>query len=235
MPDAVEIKTYFTDLQTRLIERLTFLDPVAEQVSDKWERPGGGGGLSHVFTDGQLIEKGGINFSHVTGESLPASATKSRPELVDRPFEAMGVSVVLHPENPHVPCTHMNVRYFSTADSGTEPAVWWFGGGFDLTPVYPVGEDVIHWHQCAKAACDPFGETLYPRLKEACDGYFFLPHRNEARGVGGLFFDDFNELGPAGSFAFTRSIGDAFLPAWEAIALQRMTTPYGQREKAFQC
>lgn len=235
MPDAAQIKEYFTGLQGRLIERLTFLDPVAEQVSDAWERPGGGGGLSHVFAGGELIEKGGMNFSHVMGSALPASATKGRPELADCPFEAMGVSVVLHPQNPHVPCTHMNVRYFSTAGSGEQAPVWWFGGGFDLTPAYPVMEDVVHWHQAAKAACDPFGEEFYPRFKKACDEYFFLPHRDEARGVGGLFFDDFNELGPERAFALTRSIGDAFLPAWEAIAQRRKDTPYGDREKAFQC
>ncbi|MEX0330577.1 MAG: oxygen-dependent coproporphyrinogen oxidase [Puniceicoccaceae bacterium] len=235
MSDAAHIREYFTDLQDRLIERLTLLDPEARQVSDSWERPGGGGGLSHVFEDGQLIEKGGMNFSHVMGTSLPASATKNRPELADRPFEAMGVSVVLHPMNPYVPCTHMNVRYFSTVDADGQRPVWWFGGGFDLTPVYPFEEDVVAWHQAAKAACDPFGEAYYPRLKKACDEYFFLPHRDEARGVGGLFFDDFNELGEADSFAFTRSIGDAFLPAWETIALQRKDTIYGEKEKAFQC
>ncbi|MEX0326851.1 MAG: oxygen-dependent coproporphyrinogen oxidase [Puniceicoccaceae bacterium] len=235
MPDAVQIKEYFTDLQSRLIGQLSQLDPEAKQVSDEWERPGGGGGLSHVFEEGQLIEKGGMNFSHVMGKSLPTSATKNRPELADRPFEAMGVSVVLHPVNPYVPCTHMNVRYFSTVDADGQRPAWWFGGGFDLTPVYPFEEDVIAWHKAAKAACDPFGETYYPRLKKACDDYFFLPHRDEARGVGGLFFDDFNELGHDDSFAFTRSIGDAFLPAWESIALRRKGTAYGEKEKAFQC
>jgi coproporphyrinogen III oxidase len=235
MSDTAAIKAYFTGLQERLITRLGELDPTAAQVSDQWERPGGGGGLSHVFADGELVEKGGMNFSHVFGKSLPPSATKRRPELADRPFEAMGVSVVLHPLNPHVPCTHMNVRYFSTVDDGDAPAVWWFGGGFDLTPVYPHEADVIDWHTAAKAACDPFGNDLYPRFKKACDEYFFLPHRDETRGVGGLFFDDFNELGPADSFALTRSIGDAFLPAWEAIALKRRDTSYTDQQKAFQC
>ena len=235
MPDAVSIKQYLTSLQASLIHRLTELDPVARQISDAWERPGGGGGLSHVFAEGDLIEKGGMNFSHVTGDSLPSSATKSRPELANRPFEAMGVSVVLHPQNPYVPCTHMNVRYFRTTDKTGQAPVWWFGGGFDLTPVYPFKEDVIAWHRAAKAACDPFGDSIYPRFKKACDEYFYLPHRNEARGVGGLFFDDFNELGPEQSFSLTRSIGEAFLPSWEAIALKRATHPYGEREKAFQC
>jgi coproporphyrinogen III oxidase len=235
MSDATHIKSYLTRLQDALIARLTELDPAARQTSDAWERPGGGGGLSHVFSEGDLVEKGGMNFSHVFGKSLPPSATKSRPELADRPFEAMGVSVVLHPQNPHVPCTHMNVRYFSTTDETGAPPVWWFGGGFDLTPVYPVMEDVIAWHTAAKAACDPFGENLYPRFKAACDEYFHLPHRNEARGVGGLFFDDFNELGEEGSFSLTQSIADAFLPSWESIARQRRDIAYGKKEKAFQC
>ena len=235
MSPTADILAYFSNLQQRLIARLTELDPQATQQTDAWERPGGGGGLSHIFRDGSLIEKGGINFSHVSGKSLPASATANRPELADRSFEAMGVSVVLHPQNPHVPCTHMNVRWFTTTDAtGAEP-VWWFGGGFDLTPVYAVEEDILAWHCSAKAACDPFGEDLYTRFKEACDKYFYLPHRKEARGVGGLFFDDFNELGLDSSFQLTRSVGDAFLPAWESIAMRRNTLPYGEREKAFQC
>jgi coproporphyrinogen III oxidase len=235
MSPTADIRDYFSLLQQRLITRLTELDPAARQRTDSWERPGGGGGRSHVFSGGSLVEKGGMNFSHVSGESLPPSATANRPELADRPFEAMGVSVVLHPQNPYVPCTHMNVRYFTTTDaSGVEPA-WWFGGGFDLTPVYPFEEDIIAWHRAAKAACEPFGEELHSRFKEACDRYFHLPHRAEARGVGGLFFDDFNELGPDDSFALTRSIGDAFLPAWEAIAMRRKDLQYGEREKSFQC
>jgi coproporphyrinogen III oxidase len=186
------------------------------------------------MTDGRLIEKGGVNFSHVTGESLPPSATKARPQLANRPFEAMGVSVVLHPQNPYVPCTHMNVRYFSTRDNTDAPPVWWFGGGFDLTPAYGFEEDAIAWHQAAHNACAPFGNDLYPRFKAACDQYFFLPHRDEARGIGGLFFDDFDELGPKDSFALTQSIGNAFLPAWEAITLKRAHTQYGHEQKSFQ-
>ena len=230
-----DIRNYFTSLQARLIHQLTTLDPGAREERDEWERPDGGGGRSHVFTGGDLIEKGGINFSHVHGKSLPPSATRTRPELADRPFEAMGVSVVLHPRNPYVPATHMNVRYFTTRENAEAEPVWWFGGGFDLTPVYPFHEDAVAWHTAAKKACDPFGPDVYPRFKEACDAYFYLPHRKEARGIGGLFFDDFNELGPADSFALTRSIGDAFLPAWEAIAMKRKDHSYGEREKAFQC
>lgn len=227
-------KPYFTGLQRRLIERLTFLDPVARHQRDEWQRPGGGGGLTHLITGGELVEKGGVNFSHVMGDFLPPSATRDRPQLADRPFEAMGVSVVLHPQNPYVPCTHMNVRVFSTReDEEAEPA-WWFGGGFDLTPVYPFREDAVAWHRAAKAACDPFGTEIYPRFKAACDGYFHLPHRAETRGIGGLFYDDFNELGPGESLALTRSIGDAFLPAWEAVAARRRMCHYGDREKSFQ-
>lgn len=234
MIETAAIHAYMTGLQHGLIERLAFLDPTAVQTSDTWERPGGGGGLTHVFSGGDLVEKGGVNFSHVTGKALPASASRARPHLADRPFEAMGVSVVLHPHNPHVPATHLNVRFFTTRDPGEILPVWWFGGGFDLTPVYPFSEDAINWHQAARAACEPFGSELYPRFKAACDAYFHLPHRNETRGVGGIFFDDFDELGPERSFALTRSIGDAFLPAWEAIAQRRRKTPFGEREKAFQ-
>ena len=234
MTEITAIKAYFTGLQKGLIERLIFLDPEATHAEDEWIRPEGGGGLSHVMTDGSLVEKGGINFSHVTGRCLPASATKDRPQLRDRPFEAMGVSVVLHPQNPFVPATHMNVRYFTTSDDTDAPPVWWFGGGFDLTPSYGFEEDAISWHEAAQTACLPFGNDLYPRFKAACDEYFYLPHRNEARGVGGLFFDDFSELGPEKSFELTRSIGNAFLPAWEAIAMKRNQNPYSHDHKTFQ-
>jgi len=232
-PDA-DKRSYFTSLQQGLIARLAELDPEARQEKDQWERKAGGGGLSHLFSGGALIEKGGVNFSHVMGDRLPASASKSRPQLADRAFEAMGVSVVLHPQNPFVPCTHLNVRFFTTRDQTETPPVWWFGGGFDLTPVYPFAEDALSWHKAAKAACVPFGEDLYGRFKKACDQYFHLPHRNEARGIGGLFFDDFDELGQKESFAFTRSVGDSFLPAWEAIASRRNGMAYGEREKSFQ-
>lgn len=225
---------FFQTLQQSLISALRVLDPSASSQSDRWERPGGGGGLTHVFTAGNLIEKGGINFSHVMGPSLPDSATRSRPELANQPFEAMGVSVVFHPRNPFVPTTHMNVRYFSTRPEGTADPKWWFGGGFDLTPCYPFEEDAIAWHTAARAACLPFGPDLYPRFKAACDAYFHLPHRNETRGIGGLFFDDFDALGQDASFALTRSIGEAFFPAWAAIAAKRSTTPFGESHRAFQ-
>lgn len=234
MTESSAIKAYFTGLQRGVIERLTFLDPDARHTEDTWQRTEGGGGLSHVITGGQLIEKGGVNFSHVTGRSLPPSATNSRPALANRAFEAMGVSVVLHPQNPFVPATHMNVRYFSTRDHSDASPVWWFGGGFDLSPCYGFEEDAIAWHQAAHEACAPFGEQLYPRFKTACDGYFFLPHRGETRGIGGLFYDDFDELGPEPSFRLTQSIGNAFLPAWEAIAAKRAGTPYSADHKAFQ-
>ncbi|NDV61745.1 oxygen-dependent coproporphyrinogen oxidase [Puniceicoccales bacterium CK1056] len=234
MIESSAIKAYFTGLHRGLIERLTFLDPEALHAEDSWQREEGGGGLSHVITDGRLVEKGGVNFSHVTGASLPPSATKTRPQLANRPFEAMGVSVVFHPQNPFVPCTHMNVRYFSTRDDTDAPPIWWFGGGFDLTPCYGFEEDAITWHQAAHDACAPFGNDLYPRFKAACDQYFHLPHRGEARGIGGLFFDDFDELGPQDSFSLTQSIGNAFLPAWEGIALKRKNTPYNHDQKSFQ-
>jgi coproporphyrinogen III oxidase len=225
--------SYFETLQQTLIGAVHGMDGSATQRTDRWQRPGGGGGLTHVFADGALIEKGGINFSHVKGESLPESATQTRPALAHQPFEAMGVSVVLHPRNPFIPTTHMNVRFFSTRPSDA-PATWWFGGGFDLTPYYPFEEDAVSWHLAAYHACEPFGQHLYARFKAACDAYFFLPHRNETRGVGGLFFDDFNELGEEGSLAFTQSVGNAFFPAWAAIVQKRAHTPYDKRHRAFQ-
>jgi coproporphyrinogen III oxidase len=225
--------SWFKSLQAQIVDRLQSLDGELTLTVDPWERPGGGGGISKVLTEGKLIEKGGVNFSHVMGDAMPAASTQSRPQLADRPFEAAGVSLVLHPQNPFVPCTHMNVRVFSTRDTDEEP-VWWFGGGFDLTPVYPFLEDAQSWHAAARAACGPDAEKLYPCFKEACDRYFFLPHRNECRGVGGLFFDDFSEGGFAAAFALTRSIGEAFLPAWEAIAERRRGMQWGAEEKAFQ-
>ena len=228
------IKSYFTGLQRGLIERLNGLDPKARQQADAWDRPEGGGGFSHLLAGGGLIEKGGINFSHVHGPGLPASATRRRPELANRAFQAMGVSVVLHPVNPFVPSTHMNVRFFTTSGPHEAKPTWWFGGGFDLTPCYPFLEDARDWHAAARRACQPYGPDLYQRFKDACDTYFFLPHRKETRGVGGLFFDDFDELGPADSFAMVRSIGDAFLPAWESIAEKRRHQGFGEREKSFQ-
>lgn len=228
------VRIYLTKLQDKLLETLQAMDPAAALRRDEWVREEGGGGVSAVLESGELIEKGGVNFSHVRGISLPASATKTRPELANQPFEAMGVSVVFHPNNPHVPCTHMNVRFFRTLpDDGSSPS-WWFGGGFDLTPVYPHFADAVAWHRAAKAACDPFGAHLYPQFKHACDQYFRLPHRDETRGIGGLFFDDFNQPDFENAFAFMRSVGDAFMPAWAAIARQRTNQPVTESERKFQ-
>ena len=222
------------DLQTGILHQLAALDPRAKEVTDQWQRPEGGGGTSSVLAGGRLIEKGGVNYSHVFGAALPASATRRRPELAERPFEATGVSVVLHPRNPHVPAAHLNVRFFTTREGDARAPTWWFGGGFDLTPCYPYREDAVAWHRAAREACAPYGGELYPRFKAACDAYFHLPHRGENRGLGGLFFDDFSELGPDQSFALTRSIGSAFLPAWRKIAEKRQERTWSPEEKAFQ-
>lgn len=200
---------------------------------DKWEREQGGGGCSRVFADGPFIEKAGVNFSHVFGDQLPASATANRPELVGCSWEAFGVSTVIHPQNPYVPTAHANVRFFVAEKDAAAP-VWWFGGGYDLTPYYGFDEDCKHWHSAAKNACDAFSKELYERLKNNCDDYFYLPHRKEPRGVGGLFFDDFNELGFDDSFAFLKSIGDSFVPAYMPIFDRRKETPFGDRERNFQ-
>ncbi len=234
MCDATAIAAWFAGLQGRLVARLAGLDPAARRRQDAWQRPGGGGGLTVVLTGGDLIEKGGINFSHIHGEALPPAATAARPQLAGRPFTASGVSVVFHPLNPYVPATHMNVRHITVAGAAPETPVWWFGGGFDLTPVYPFVEDIVAWHAAARAACEPFGADLYPRFKAACDAYFHLPHRGETRGVGGLFFDDHAGPDPERAFALVRSVAEAFLPAWAAIALRRRDTPWGERQKAFQ-
>ncbi|HKJ89944.1 MAG TPA: oxygen-dependent coproporphyrinogen oxidase [Oceanipulchritudo sp.] len=228
------IHAFMQDLQSGILRELATLDPAANTVTDRWQRPGGGGGTSCVLTGGDLVEKGGVNYSHVFGKALPASATRRRPELADRDFEATGVSVVLHPRNPHVPASHLNVRFFTTRETYRGAATWWFGGGFDLTPSYPFLEDAVSWHRAAREACAPHGPDLYPRFKAACDTYFHLPHRGENRGLGGLFFDDFTELGPDGSFALTRSVGGAFLPAWREIAEKRQPLAWNAEQKAFQ-
>lgn len=228
-----EIKAYFLALQDHICLQLETEDGGATFVEDAWQRPGGGGGRTRVLTNGNVIEKGGVNFSHVYGSGLPASATNARPELAGRSFQAMGVSLVIHPSNPYVPTSHANVRFFIAEKEG-EPPVWWFGGGFDLTPYYGNREDVVHWHQTAKAACDPFGDDLYATYKKWCDDYFYLPHRNEARGVGGLFFDDLNQPDFDYSFNLMKSIGDAYLPAYLPIIQKRKDTPYGDKERQFQ-
>ena len=227
------IRDYLLDLQERIATRVAAVDGGAQFIEDEWQRDAGGGGRTRVLAQGAVFEQAGINFSHVFGERLPPSATAGRPELAGRGFQALGVSLVIHPLNPHVPTSHANVRFFIAEKPGAEP-VWWFGGGFDLTPYYGVEEDARHWHRVAREACEPFGEDVYPRYKTWCDEYFFLRHRNEPRGVGGLFFDDLNEWGFERSFAFMRSIGDHYLPAYLPIVERRKDTPYGKREVEFQ-
>ena len=202
-------------------------------VKDDWTREQGGGGRSRVIADGPVLEKAGVNFSHVFGDQLPKSATQSRPELAGRKWEALGVSVVVHPLNPYAPTAHANVRFFIAERENAEP-VWWFGGGYDLTPYYGNEKDCVHWHATARDACAPFGENLYAQMKKACDEYFFLPHRQEARGIGGLFYDDFNSLGFPDSFALTRNIGDSFMAAYLPILISRKASVYGDRERQFQ-
>lgn len=232
-PDPQAVKGYLLDLQDRICTALADLDGVARFREDAWERPGGGGGRTRVLENGGLFEQGGINFSHVFGDRLPPSASAVRPELAGRGFQAMGVSLVVHPENPYVPTSHMNVRFFIAERAGDEP-VWWFGGGFDLTPYYGFDEDATHWHRTAQAACTPFGPEVYPRYKRWCDEYFYLKHRDEPRGIGGLFFDDLNAGGFGESFALMRSVGDHYLPAYAPICERRRGMAYGERERAFQ-
>ncbi|MEJ2508253.1 MAG: oxygen-dependent coproporphyrinogen oxidase [Gammaproteobacteria bacterium] len=233
-PDVQAVKAYLLDLQDRICSALEAEDGQATFAEDAWEREaGGGGGRSRVMAGGAVFEQAGINFSHVHGPGLPASATAHRPELAGRSFEALGVSLVIHPHNPYVPTSHANVRFFNAEKPDADP-VWWFGGGFDLTPYYAEQEDVVHWHRTAKAACDPFGEDVYPRYKHWCDEYFFIKHRNEPRGVGGLFFDDLNEWGFERSFEFMRSVGDHYIPAYLPIVQRRREIEYGERERDFQ-
>ncbi len=233
-PDVQAVKAYLLDLQDRICSALEAEDGQATFAEDAWEREaGGGGGRSRVMAGGAVFEQAGINFSHVHGPGLPASATAHRPELAGRSFEALGVSLVIHPHNPYVPTSHANVRFFIAEKPDADP-VWWFGGGFDLTPYYAEKEDVVHWHRMAKAACDPFGEDVYPRYKHWCDEYFFIKHRNEPRGVGGLFFDDLNEWDFERSFEFMRSVGDHYLPAYVPIVQRRRGNDYGERERDFQ-
>ncbi|WP_227367748.1 oxygen-dependent coproporphyrinogen oxidase [Halomonas sp. M20] len=228
-----DVKRYLLDLQDRLCQALADEDHGADFHEDAWERPEGGGGRSRVIENGTVFEKGGVNFSHVFGATLPPSATAARPELAGRSFHAVGVSWVLHPHNPYVPTSHGNVRFFIAEKEGELP-VWWFGGGYDLTPFYPVEEDVVHWHQTAFDACAAFGDDVYPRYKRWCDEYFYLKHRDETRGVGGLFFDDLNEWEFERCFAFQRAVGDSFLDAYLPILKRRRDDDYGERERAFQ-
>ncbi|CDZ78132.1 Coproporphyrinogen-III oxidase, aerobic [Legionella massiliensis] len=235
LPDnaVAEVKSYLLQLQSNLCAALSELDKQGKFIEDAWTRELGGGGLTRVFDGGQIFAKAGINFSHVEGEQLPPSASAHRPELAGCKFSALGVSLVIHPDNPYVPTAHANVRFF-IAEKENMPPIWWFGGGFDLTPYYGFPEDCKFWHQTALAACQPFGDELYPRFKAWADKYFYLKHRQEARGIGGIFFDDFNEGGFANSFAFMKSVGDHFIKAYEPIVKKRKDHPFGPREKAFQ-
>lgn len=226
-------KAYFLALQDRICAGLAAADGGAGFVTDEWQRPEGGGGRSRVLTEGKVFEKAGVNFSHVRGASLPASASAQRPELAGRSYQAMGVSLVIHPRNPYIPTSHANVRMFIAEKPGADP-VWWFGGGFDLTPYYGFEEDCRHWHEVAAAACAPYGDDLYARHKQWCDEYFYLPHRQEPRGVGGLFFDDLNEWDFDTTFAYVQSVGDAFLPAYLPIVERRRDISWGERERQFQ-
>ncbi|MFO8154505.1 MAG: oxygen-dependent coproporphyrinogen oxidase [Thiohalospira sp.] len=231
--DTDAVKTYLLDLQDRICDELAAEDGGATFEEDAWEREAGGGGRTRVLAEGDVFEQGGVNFSHVFGGELPAAASARRPELAGRRFQAMGVSLVIHPRNPHVPTSHANVRFFVAEKEG-EPPVWWFGGGFDLTPFYPVHADVLHWHRTARAACAPFGEDVYPAYKQWCDDYFHIKHRDETRGVGGLFFDDLNEWGFDDSIAFLKSVGDHYVPAYRPIVAARKATPYTEAERDFQ-
>jgi len=233
-PDLQQVKTYLMNLQDRICAELETQEPGAKFVEDAWQYAhGNGGGRTRVLSGGDTFEQGGVNFSHVVGTNLPPSATASRPALAGRGFQAVGVSLVIHPRNPYVPTSHANVRFFVAEKEGEEP-IWWFGGGFDLTPFYPFEEDVIEWHRTAKAACDPFGAGVYERFKKWCDEYFYLKHRDETRGVGGLFYDDLSEWGFERSFDFMRSVGDSYIEAYLPIVRRRKDTPYGERERDFQ-
>lgn len=227
------VKAYFLQLQDSICCAMEAEDGGAQFVTDRWDRETGGEGITKVITAGNVFEKGGVNFSHVFGSNMPGSATAHRPELAGREFQAMGVSLVLHPDNPMVPTSHANVRFFIATAPGKEP-IWWFGGGFDLTPYYGFEEDCIHWHSQAKSACDAFGEAVYPKYKKWCDEYFFIKHRNEPRGIGGLFFDDLNDGGFERCFALMKSIGDAYLKAYQPIVQRRKAIPFTEQHKDFQ-
>jgi coproporphyrinogen III oxidase len=228
-----EVGEYFRSLQQRIVSALEDVDGKEKFRSDDWEREAGGGGLSRILADGAVFEQAGVGYSHVFGTEMPPSATKSRPELAGRGFQAMGVSLVLHPKNPYVPTTHANFRFFCAEADDGEP-VWWFGGGFDLTPYYPFLEDVLNWHRMARDACSEFGDEVYYKYKTWCDEYFFLKHRNETRGVGGLFFDDLNNWKFDRCFAFTQAVGNQFLPAYLPIVDARKDHPFGERQREFQ-
>jgi coproporphyrinogen III oxidase len=231
-PDIEKVKTWLTSLQERIVSAAENIDG-KQFIRDSWERPEGGGGVSRLIEEGNVLERGGVGFSHVKGLSLPPSAAANRPEVAGQPWEAMGVSLVFHPRNPYAPTVHMNVRFFTTTSTEHEP-VWWFGGGMDLTPYYGFEEDAKHFHQTCHDALAVHGSDLHDRFKKWCDDYFYLKHRKEARGVGGVFYDDFNEAGFEKSFAMTQSVGDNFINAYIPLLERRKDTPYGERERDFQ-
>ncbi|HHR5880539.1 TPA: oxygen-dependent coproporphyrinogen oxidase [Providencia alcalifaciens] len=231
--DIDRVKAYLQSLQDTICQKITELDGKETFLEQTWERTEGGGGRSRVLTQGALFEQAGVNFSHIKGEKMPASATAHRPELAGRSYQAMGVSLVIHPLNPYIPTTHANVRFFIAEKEGADP-VWWFGGGFDLTPYYGFEEDAVHWHTVANELCTPYGTEVYPKFKQWCDDYFFLKHRNEPRGIGGLFYDDLNQWDFESCFAFTQDIGNGFLQAYVPIVEKRRDIPWGERERQFQ-
>ena len=229
-----QVEKYLLNLQNDICEEFGGLDTKSSFDKDVWEREDGrGSGITRVITNGSLFEKGGVNFSIISGDKMPKSATELRPELAGREYTALGISLVLHPENPFIPTTHANVRFFIAENEEEEP-LWWFGGGFDLTPYYGFEEDAIHWHKIANKACEPFGEKVYEKYKKWCDDYFYLSHRDEQRGIGGLFFDDLNEGGFDSCFEFMKSIGNHFVEAYKPIVLKRQETPYNEKQKDFQ-
>lgn len=227
-----QVKSFFMSLQDQICEQLSAIDS-SEFEQDQWVREEGGGGRSRVIKNGNVFEQAGVNFSHVFGANMPASATAHRPELQGRSFNACGVSLVIHPHNPYIPTTHMNVRFFIAEKEGADP-VWWFGGGYDLTPFYPFEQDIKHWHQTAKDICDQYGEAVYPKYKKWCDEYFYLKHRDETRGIGGIFYDDLNELGFEPCFEFTQKIGRSFCEAYIPIVNRCKDMEFGDRQRQFQ-
>ncbi|AYM91368.1 oxygen-dependent coproporphyrinogen oxidase [Serratia sp. 3ACOL1] len=233
LPTIAAVKSFLLALQDKICEQLVQADGGADFKEDRWTREEGGGGRSRVLTNGAVFEQAGVNFSHVSGATLPASATAHRPELAGRSFQAMGVSLVIHPLSPYIPTSHANVRFFIAEKPGEEP-VWWFGGGFDLTPFYGFTEDAVHWHRTALQLCAPFGDDVYPKYKKWCDDYFFIKHRNEARGIGGLFFDDLNAPDFESCFAFTQAVGEGFLEAYLPIVERRKALPWGDHQRQFQ-
>ena len=232
------VKKFLLELQDSICTGLEKADGKGRFKEDSWQREAGGGGCTRVLTQGRVFEQAGVNFSHVFGKRLPPSATAARPELEGRDFQALGISLVIHPRNPYVPTSHANVRFFIANKPGAQAdedgSIWWFGGGYDLTPYYPDMDDVIHWHSTARKTCQPFGDDVYPRFKRWCDDYFFLKHRNESRGVGGLFFDDLNEWGFERCFDFIQAIGNSYLPAYLPIVDRHKHREYSDTQRAFQ-